>query len=117
VKLLPRNEAKIGPLLESFVLSELARLLPLSDLQPSLFHFRNRDGVEVDGVLEAPDGSIVGIEVKASDLVRAEDLSGLSHLRDRAGASFLAGYVFYTGKLLRSLGDRLWALPIDALWA
>jgi uncharacterized protein len=113
---LAKGDAATGPLLENFVLTELARLLPYAQLSASLFHFRTKDGIEVDGVLESRDGSIVGVEVKASESVRAEDLAGLRYLRDRASNAFVAGVVFYAGRVIRSLGDRCWAVPIDALW-
>jgi hypothetical protein len=55
-----------GPLFESFVAGELARQLSWSDTEATLFHYRDRRGVEVDLVLEAPDGRVVGVEVKAA---------------------------------------------------
>ena len=113
---LERNDPVFGQLLENFVLSEIARTIPLSDAEPTLQHYRTRDGIEVDAVLAHLDGSIVGIEVKASDSVRSDDLTGLTHLRDKAGADFVGGFVLHTGTATRSLGDRLWAVPIDALW-
>ena len=113
---LERNDPVFGQLLENFVLSEIARTIPLSDVEPTLQHYRTRDGIEVDAVLAHLDGSIVGIEVKASDSVRSDDLTGLTHLRDKAGADFVGGFVLHPGTATRSLGDRLWAVPIDALW-
>jgi hypothetical protein len=70
----------------------------------------------VDAVLEAPDGRVVGIEVKAGATVRTEDLAGLRHLAARLGPRFIAGYLLYTGQQTLPFGDRLRALPIDALW-
>lgn len=114
---LAKGDPLAGPLLENFVLSEIARLLPFAEARPRLFHFRTKDGIEVDGVLESRDRRIVGIEVKASESVRAEDLRGLTYLRDRVGPDFVAGVVLHAGRAIRSLGDRLWAVPIDALWS
>src|SRR5262249_24548462 len=50
-----------GPLLEGFVLGEVERQAAWSEVQPRVLHFRDRNGVEVDLVLEADDGSVVGI--------------------------------------------------------
>lgn len=62
-----------GPLLESFVAGELRRQLGWADESARLFHFRDRDGLEVDLVLETDDlvletgdRRVVGIEVKAA---------------------------------------------------
>lgn len=105
-----------GPLMENFVLMELARQLTWSEQRVRLHHFRTRDNVEVDAVLEAADGRIIGIEVKAGSTVRSEDLAGLRHLATRLGPRFIAGYVLYTGQQTLPYGDRLHALPIDAIW-
>ncbi len=105
-----------GPLVETFVLSELARQLTWSTERPRLYHYRTKDKVEVDAVLETPDGRVIGVEVKAGATVRSEDLAGLRHLAARLGPLFVAGYVLYTGQQTLPFGDRLRALPIDALW-
>ena len=38
-------------------------------------------------------------------------------LRDQLGPDFRAGVLFHTGPMPFDLGDRIWALPICALWA
>ena len=59
---------------------------------------------------------MIGIEVKASETVRAEDFRGLRHLANRLGARFRAGIVLYAGEQQLSFGHRLTALPMAALW-
>jgi predicted AAA+ superfamily ATPase len=108
--------APVGPLLENFVLGELARQLTWADEPVSLFHYRDRDGREVDAVLERASGEIVGIEVKAAETVRAEDFRGLRHFADRVGDRFHAGYVLYAGAEVLPFGPRMRAAPISALW-
>jgi hypothetical protein len=103
-------------MLETFVLMELARQLTWSDERVRLYHYRTKDHVEVDAVLESADGRIVAIEVKASSTIRTEDLAGLRHLASRIGPRFVAGYVLYTGQQTLPFGDKLRALPIDTLW-
>ncbi|HST86386.1 MAG TPA: ATP-binding protein [Kineosporiaceae bacterium] len=113
---LAEPDGAAGPMLENFVLMELSRQLSWSSQGIRLHHFRTRDQVEVDAVLESPDGRIIGIEVKAGATLRSEDLSGLRYLADRAGSRFVAGYVLYTGQQTLPFGDRIRALPMDALW-
>jgi uncharacterized protein len=105
-----------GPMLENFVQMELARQLTWSEERARLFHYRTKDMTEVDAVLETADGRVIGIETKAGATVRSEDLTGLRHLAARLGSRFVAGYVFYTGQQTLPFGDRLRALPLDALW-
>jgi uncharacterized protein len=105
-----------GTMVENFVLMELARQLTWSEERVRLYHYRTKDGVEVDVVLETPDGRVVGVEVKAGATVRSEDLVGLRHLAARAGSRFVAGFILYTGQQTLPYGQRLRALPLDALW-
>ncbi len=113
---LVRPGGPFGPLLEGFVLMELARQLTWSRRRAELFHYRTKDGTEVDAVLEDRHGRVVGIEVKASSTVRSEDFRGLRHLADRLGADFVAGLVLYTGTQTFPFGPRLRAVPASALW-
>jgi predicted AAA+ superfamily ATPase len=105
-----------GPMVENFVVMELARQLTWSDERARLYHYRTKDKVEVDAVLESADGRVVAVEVKAGSTVRTEDLTGLRNLAARLGSRFVAGYVLYTGAQTLPFGDRLRAMPIDALW-
>lgn len=55
---LTRPGALFGSLLEGFVLMELARQLTWSDQRVELYHYRTRDQLEVDAVLENPPGEV-----------------------------------------------------------
>jgi len=109
-------DAPIGGLVENFVLGELARQLTWSRTSARLYHYRDRDRYEVDGVLEDNSGQIVGIEVKATETVRADDFRGLRLLQRRLGPRFRAGFVLYCGTESLSFGDGLTCLPVSALW-
>jgi len=104
-----------GPMMENFVLMELARQLTWSIERGTLHHYRTKDGVEVGAVIEAPDGRVIGVEVKAGATVRTEDLTGLRSLANALGERFVAGYVLYTGQQTLPFGDKIRAMPLDAL--
>jgi predicted AAA+ superfamily ATPase len=108
--------AAAGAVLETFVAMELRRQLSWSDQPASMHHFRTKDGIEVDAVLEAPDGRVAGVEVKAAATVTAGDFRGLRSVRDQVGEAFVAGVVLYCGAQTLPFGDRLWAAPMAALW-
>ncbi len=105
-----------GPMLENFAVMELARQLTWSEERGRLYHYRTKDKVEVDAVIETPDGRIVAVEIKAGSTVRTEDLAGLRNLATHTGDRFVAGYVLYTGQQTLSFGRKIKALPLDALW-
>ena len=108
---------RLGPLLEAFVIEELRRQLSWRLAAPGLFHYRDGSGNEVDAVLEQRDGTIVGVDVKASATVTPGDTRGLRALRSATGDRFVRGIVLYTGEEIVPLGERLVAVPISALWS
>jgi predicted AAA+ superfamily ATPase len=105
-----------GPMMENWVTMELARQLSWSEERGRLYLFRTKDKLEVDAVIETPDGRVIAIEVKAGATVRTEDLSGLRSLSRALGDRFVAGYVLYTGQQTLPFGEKIRALPMDALW-
>lgn len=106
----------LGALLEGFVAMELSRQLTWSRQRAELYHYRTRDNVEVDLVLENRRGQVVAIEVKASSTVKGEDFRGLRHLADRLGDDLIAGIVLYTGQQTLPFGPRFRAMPVAAIW-
>jgi len=73
--------------------------------------------MEVDLVLEDDARNIAGIEVKASATVGSRDFAGLRFLRDKTERRFSLGVVLHTGRTAVRFGERLWALPLSALWS
>jgi uncharacterized protein len=108
--------APVGPLIETFVLGELARQITLADQPVRLYHYRDRDHYEVDAVLEAPSGEVIACEVKAAETVRSDDFRGIQRLARRLGDQLTAGIVLYAGGQALPFGERLRAWPISALW-
>jgi uncharacterized protein len=109
------DRSPLGPALETFVHGELLKASHLSADPVNLSHYRDKDMLEVDFVLER-SGDIVGVEVKAAASVTAADFRGLKRLRDRVGAQFRSGIVLFDGEQVLPFGDRLFAAPIAHLW-
>lgn len=110
------HRGTFGALLESFVFAEVLKLMTASDLRLTPHHFRDRDGREVDIVLERDDGMIAGIEVKASATVKASDFSGLRALAEACEDRFAFGVVLYDSADIVPFGDKLAAVPLSSLW-
>lgn len=113
---LKADRALLGQLLETFIVQELKRQASWHDDPLTFFHFRDRDGVEVDVVIERGARSVVGVEVKASATVTAADFRGLRKLKEAAGKRFAGGAVLYDGEMSAGFGDAMYAVPIRALW-
>jgi hypothetical protein len=99
------------------VVGELRKQISWTDPRTALYHFRTAAGLEADVVLEKPDGSVAAIEVKASVTIAASDFAALQTLRDELGKQFRAGVVPYLGDQIVPFGDKLWLVPLPALWA
>ena len=111
------NREVFGALLETFVFSEVLKLMTASELRLTPYHFRDQQMREVDIVLERDDGMIVGIEVKASATVKSSDFGGLRSLAAACQDRFAHGVVLYDSTDVVPFGDRLAAAPLSCLWA
>ncbi len=110
------NRDLSGALLESFVYSEVRKLMTASDMWLTLLHFRDHMNREVDIVLERNDGLVAGMEVKASATVRSSDFGGLRVLAETCGSRFAFGVVLHDGTDVIPFGERSAAVPLSALW-
>jgi len=114
---LTEDRTLFGRMLETFVVGELRKQISWTEPQTALCHFRTATGSEVDVVLERADGSVAGVEVKASASAATSDFAALQTLRDQLGKKFITGVALYTGDQVVPFGDTLWLVPLPALWA
>lgn len=113
---LSENRQVLGHLAETFAFQELRRQASWHPEDIRFHHFRDRDGYEVDIVLERTGQRIVGVELKASATVTRKDFLGLRKLQTAAGSRFARGVVLYDGEVCASFGEKLHAVPISSLW-
>lgn len=105
-----------GPLLETFVATEIRKQITWSKTKPFMLHFRTSNGHEVDLALEARGGRLVGVEAKATQSPTADDFRGLRLLADATRKRFHRGILLYTGPEVLPFGPNLYAMPVSALW-
>jgi hypothetical protein len=113
---LAKDRTLLGQLLETFVYQELRRQASWYESPIAFHHYRDRDGAEVDIILEHGLRELAGIEVKAAATVTEADFRGLRKLQAAAGERSLTGVVLYDGESSASFGPGLFAVPIRALW-
>ena len=115
-KALAANRSLLGHFLETFVFQELRRQASWHETPTEFFHFRDKDGVETDIVIEQASGTVAGVEIKAAATVNSTDLRGLRKLEKAVGNRFVRGVVLYDGETSIPFGDRFHAVPISRLW-
>ncbi len=112
---LKQDRSVYGRLLESFAYQELRRQSNWADASFRFFHYRDKDKVEVDIVVEQNGQAVCGVEVKASSTVHKADFNGLKRLKASCD-KFICGVVLYDGDKVLPFGDRLYAVPFRELW-
>ena len=109
-----RDRITMGHLLETFVYQELHREASWGERNYHLHHFRDKDGVEVDLVLERDGFEVAGVEVMSAASVSPADFRGLKKLKKATGERFRSGVVLYDGEASLSFGDGFFAVPLRA---
>jgi predicted AAA+ superfamily ATPase len=112
---LKKDRKLLGQLLETFVFQELKRQASGHADDFRFFHFRDKDKLEVDIVIERGT-DLAGVEVKAAASVKASDFRGLRKLQKSTDKRFAAGIVLYDGERSLSFGEGLFAVPLRLLW-
>ena len=102
-----------GRFFESFVVQQLRP--QVDQVRGALLHLRTGAGEhEVDAVIEI-GGKHMGIEVKLATRPTTTDARQLEWLKSQLPERFLAGLIIHTGGDTYPLGDRIWAVSIDAV--
>ena len=110
------NGNELGPLIEAFVINEIAKQQTWSGIGFDMYHYRDKDGKEVDLVIELSSGEVIAIEIKAASSFSRKDFSGMKALRDMLGNRFHCGVLLYTGTEVHPFGDRLYCAPVSSIW-
>lgn len=87
----------LGAVVEGFVATEIVKHRIFAGRRPSVYWFRDQQGLEVDFLLEGPGLQPVLIEAKASHTPRPEDARGIRSLRAASPTAEAEDYVVYRG--------------------
>lgn len=111
-----QDRSAFGAILETFVLTELLKMASWFAERLEFSYFRDQNQNEVDVVIENRRGQIIGIEVKAAATVSRSDFHGMRRLAEACGDRFVMGMVLYDHDQVVPFGDRMFAVPLSALW-
>jgi hypothetical protein len=107
-----------GALFDTFVTNEVLKQATWSERSVDLSYFRDRDGAGVDLIVEDRRvGDVAGIEIKLTATPSIRHARHLAMVRDRLGERFRTGLVIHAGTQILPMGERIWAVPVSALWA
>mgnify|MGYP001323925192 CR=1 FL=1 len=112
-----KHPGDFGLVLESFVYNELRKQAVWIEEPLNFYHYRDKDKVEVDVIIENAIGDCFAIEVKAAATLSAKDFTGLKRFQSVAGERFKMGILLYDGDHTTAFGENLYAVPLGALWS
>jgi len=101
-----------GALFETLVATDIWKQLQAQPLVPTLYHYRQHSGAEVDLIIEK-DGLLYPVEVKASSRARPSDAQSIGIFRDRAGEAARPGIIVYAGSEILQIKEDCIAVPFD----
>lgn len=107
---------RLGPLLRGIAAAELLRQQEDSIVDYRVSHLRERNGLEVDLVIELPDDTVYAVEVRTASSFRPHQFSRLEALAARAGSRFRGGIVLNTASRGHQYRPGLWGLPLSCMW-
>ncbi len=110
------QSTEFGGLLESFVVQQFICQAGWVDSDLKFSHYRDKDQVEVDLVIER-GREVWAIEVKRASSFSENDGAGLARLALQAGEHFKGGILLYSGSnCLPMKQANCFAVPMNRLW-
>ncbi len=103
-----------GALFETHVVTEIWKQLQALPLVPTLYHYRQHSGAEIDLIIEK-DGLLFPIEIKASSRVGPSDARSIHTFRDKVGNAAQSGLIVYAGSKTLQVTDSCVAVPFDLM--
>lgn len=108
-----RNSKEWGSLFETLVFMHLKAWCSLKNPSPKIFYWRTTTGEEVDFVIESGK-KLIALEIKSSQEIKYSDASNLK-VFIKEYPETIAGIIVYSGKSIKHLGEKLWAVPWEML--
>lgn len=105
-----------GEIYETMVVGELTKWMKTAGRDGELYFYRTRSGMEVDILLDTPDG-VIGMEIKSRRVIAPKDTTALKEVARALGSRWRGGLVIYTGDAIKPLADPdIWAVPSRRLF-
>lgn len=99
-----------GASYETWIFSELIKWKQLQPIEPDLYFYRTAGGFEIDFLI-CGKGTILPVEVKASEKVSYADGRTLEHFIAEHKKTSHLGIIAYRGKDIQQIRTNVWAVP------
>jgi predicted AAA+ superfamily ATPase len=103
-----------GALFETMVATEIYKRLQPMPLPPTLYHYRQHSGAEVDLIIEK-DGLLFPVEIKSSTKAHPMDARSIGIFQKKMGDRAQPGVVIYAGSEILRLNEQCIAVPFDLM--
>jgi len=109
------KQGNAGPMVETWIASELLKLMPLLDHRMRLYFWRTQTGQEVDFLIER-GRDLVAIEVKWTHRIEASDIRNLEQCAEDLKDRLCFSVVLYGGTEIVPLSRKIVALPFPVFF-
>lgn len=86
-----------GALFENWVMNELLKAQTHLGIKPSLHFLRDKEGHEIDALIETAPDTFQAIEIKSGETIAADFFSGLDYWRTRLARQSLTPWLVHGG--------------------
>ncbi|MBM4387568.1 MAG: ATP-binding protein [Deltaproteobacteria bacterium] len=112
-----RYRGQIGGIFETWVVSEVVKVLSSLPIKPLYHYWRTHNGAEIDLLIEW-GGRLLPVEIKNSARISGIVVRGFESLVPHMNKQeLLPAIVIYRGSDMINLGNDRYALPVECLWA
>jgi hypothetical protein len=109
------GQNRVGPMVETWVMTEIKKMIAVSSRPAELLYWRTSTGQEVDFLLER-GGDVVGIEVKWGAGIQEKDLSGMVACRQALGKRWRMGALLHGGTETVPIDEKTIAVPFGVFF-
>lgn len=113
------NKQFTGEIIENLVYGELLKNSWVAENNVEFYFYRDKSQYEVDFLLSYNSDDLIAVEVKAKEVLKSSDFSGIRKLKRLAGEKLQKAYIFYAGKVIYPTqteeGIEILALPLQVL--
>jgi uncharacterized protein len=100
-------------LVETYLASELKKLVLQSSTGADLYHLRTVKNREVSFLIESRNGTVIAFDIEDAPSVSENSIQKMEYVKEIVGDSFHLGLILHTGIEQRPLREKIWAVPLN----